>query len=971
MKSLGDVVAEPPKTNNSSNNNRAASNGIDAKSSSNNGVGGGSDYCMQLSSSSRRGSLDSVDRLSLSSGSTSTSVGASEIGTRTLKSLKRGLGKLWRRHRGNVSITEYDPTYKVAYLGNVLTGWAKGTIQIVSSKRSFSDGSEADSVSHTTLYVLTFLSFIKSQVSIVATRAARDDSCTHATGRGSQLILLKLQPRRKATFYIYIQMCTRGGGSSARVHDTNVNVISSCATARCLEIRSNRIYRREHRCVRVSKKVYPEASNKHRKIGGIIGKLRERLEFHLRADFPRELFPMVYNTCELCIYKQQRQQQRVESPHAYNMRMAIKRLDKTCARAPVCACEGCVEKPVSTLWRNYVGSNRPDVLMRLTVTNGGLTATTKDHGLTEYWAHRVTYCTAPASHPRLFVWVYRHEGRRLRPELRCHAAICSKESTARRLAQILNARLHQALLEFRRDKVSRQNARLSLANAVYENPSLPRRKLLLSTGGSNYRPPLERSKSAPKLSAIEEDAAAEEQEGRAFLDQLRQGLEFRRSCSWQHEQESWRLARLLEALQMQHQHADQLSSSDENGSISSGCETASTANSEERVSSSEDSHIPIEEDSHLRMKKQSPGSALTAAMTVSPRRNSEGSPGFMMSCNDSPRFRRRNCRVSRVRSRSSSNYSLSRNEPAEDDEEEEEEEEMSQDETTVSTTTMTTVGTTTTTTGVTCTTGDENYFDFEDPEVMDEIVDFSPQGEGHHPQSPSRLQNDSYAALLARRDDMLKMMTSRLSCHNSCDELDSPTAPISDHHRPNDATTIRSVAPIAAAVVGISNFHTLGSLDEEEAIDSDESGYVEASPKSSMNDEEIVKAETNNNKVVNSSSQSQSQNRQRVSSSGHDSNNDNNKPKPSSDSDDEPAEFIKCPISETIKKLANASLRSSKNMRVSSSSTSPSSNNAPHCLESLNRLGSNGKQEATVSDEPPTPSLLQRKRLLAQRGVTV
>lgn len=121
--------------------------------------------------------------------------------------------------------------------------------------------------------------------------------------------------------------------------------------------------------------------------------------------------------------------------------------------------EGCVEKPVSTLWRNYVSSNRPDVSMRLTITSGGLTATTKDHGLTEYWAHRVTYCTAPASHPRLFVWVYRHEGRRLRPELRCHAAICSKESTARRLAATLNARLHQALLEFRRDKVSKQNAR--------------------------------------------------------------------------------------------------------------------------------------------------------------------------------------------------------------------------------------------------------------------------------------------------------------------------------------------------------------------------------------------------------------------------------------------------------------------------------------------------------------------------------
>lgn len=45
---------------------------------------------------------------------------------RTVRSLKRVLGKIWRRHRGNALITEYDPSYKVAYLGNVLTGWAKG-----------------------------------------------------------------------------------------------------------------------------------------------------------------------------------------------------------------------------------------------------------------------------------------------------------------------------------------------------------------------------------------------------------------------------------------------------------------------------------------------------------------------------------------------------------------------------------------------------------------------------------------------------------------------------------------------------------------------------------------------------------------------------------------------------------------------------------------------------------------------------
>lgn len=66
-----------------------------------------------------------------------------------------------------------------------------------------------------------------------------------------------------------------------------------------------------------------------------------------------------------------------------------------------------------------------------------------------------------------------------------------------------------ALREFKREKILKQNARLSLANAVYENPSLPRRKILLSVGGNNYRPPLERSKSAPKLMAIEEAVGEE------------------------------------------------------------------------------------------------------------------------------------------------------------------------------------------------------------------------------------------------------------------------------------------------------------------------------------------------------------------------------------------------------------------------------------------------------------------------------
>lgn len=161
--------------------------------------------------------------------------------------------------------------------------------------------------------------------------------------------------------------------------------------------------------------------------------------------------------------------------------------------------------------------------MKLIVTQSGLKAYTKEHGLTEYWSHRITFCSAPSELPKIFCWVYRHEGRKLKQELRCHAVLCAKESVARQIANQLQARLTQALIEFKRDKISRQNARLSLANSVYENPSLPRRKILLSTGCHNYRPPLERSKSAPKLMAIEE--SLEEEDECAGL-----GADLKKSC---------------------------------------------------------------------------------------------------------------------------------------------------------------------------------------------------------------------------------------------------------------------------------------------------------------------------------------------------------------------------------------------------------------------------------------------------------
>lgn len=45
---------------------------------------------------------------------------------RAIRSLTKGLGKLLRRNCDSADISAPDPEYKVFYLGNVLTGWAKG-----------------------------------------------------------------------------------------------------------------------------------------------------------------------------------------------------------------------------------------------------------------------------------------------------------------------------------------------------------------------------------------------------------------------------------------------------------------------------------------------------------------------------------------------------------------------------------------------------------------------------------------------------------------------------------------------------------------------------------------------------------------------------------------------------------------------------------------------------------------------------
>lgn len=49
-----------------------------------------------------------------------------DLSARAIRTISKGLSLIWRRSY-SVEISTPDPEYKVFYLGNVLTGWAKGT----------------------------------------------------------------------------------------------------------------------------------------------------------------------------------------------------------------------------------------------------------------------------------------------------------------------------------------------------------------------------------------------------------------------------------------------------------------------------------------------------------------------------------------------------------------------------------------------------------------------------------------------------------------------------------------------------------------------------------------------------------------------------------------------------------------------------------------------------------------------------
>lgn len=105
--------------------------------------------------------------------------------------------------------------------------------------------------------------------------------------------------------------------------------------------------------------------------------------------------------------------------------------------------------------------------MRILVCSSGLKATTRQHGLTEYWANRITYCCSPKNYPRVFCWIYRHEGRKLKHELRCHAVLCPKESIAEEICKTLKVRSFHLYIVCNCHKIANQLLKLVVQQTAF------------------------------------------------------------------------------------------------------------------------------------------------------------------------------------------------------------------------------------------------------------------------------------------------------------------------------------------------------------------------------------------------------------------------------------------------------------------------------------------------------------------------
>ncbi|XP_061593147.1 protein FAM43A [Cololabis saira] len=181
--------------------------------------------------------------------------------------------------------------------------------------------------------------------------------------------------------------------------------------------------------------------------------------------------------------------------------------------------DGCTDVAVSKIWgKSDMGRN--GTKMRLTVSAQGIRMVHLDDRARRpghlYLLHRVTYCVADPRLPKIFAWIYRHEMKHKAVMLRCHAVLVSRPEKAQAMALLLYQTSAAALQEFRRLK-RRDDARHQQQQLVGEQtiPLVPLRKLLLN-GQCYYKPPVERSRSAPKLGSITEDALGEQEEERAM-----------------------------------------------------------------------------------------------------------------------------------------------------------------------------------------------------------------------------------------------------------------------------------------------------------------------------------------------------------------------------------------------------------------------------------------------------------------------
>ncbi|CAD7670657.1 unnamed protein product [Nyctereutes procyonoides] len=180
--------------------------------------------------------------------------------------------------------------------------------------------------------------------------------------------------------------------------------------------------------------------------------------------------------------------------------------------------DGCTDLAVGKIWSKSE-AGRQGTKMKLTVSAQGIRMVHAEERAPRrpghlYLLHRVTYCVADARLPKVFAWVYRHELKHKAVMLRCHAVLVSKPEKAQAMALLLYQTSASALAEFkrlkRRDDARHQQQELVGAHTV---PLVPLRKLLLH-GPCCYKPPAERSRSAPKLGPITEDPLGEQQEQR-------------------------------------------------------------------------------------------------------------------------------------------------------------------------------------------------------------------------------------------------------------------------------------------------------------------------------------------------------------------------------------------------------------------------------------------------------------------------